>query len=242
MTYDDGVIMAIDRTDKGASTPAVFNKRRALQERSVATGAPVDMRVLALVEQPAECRTADDFCLEITRLWTTAQEKFLAIGGYLLDAKDRLNTDDYKALQSRLPFRSSVAYTLTRVAEAVQSGLIPRDDCPRDYQTAYMLVALPGPEFEQAKERHLVQQTTTRQQVQEFKRELQQRAAEAGLTVQESRRTLVRRRKSLESAIQKLQAELAQVNAKLGSGQATTIDGEATDVTLSEGDHMGEAA
>ena len=234
--------MAIDRTDKGASTPAVFNKRKALQERSAATGAPADMRVLALVEQPADCKTADDFCIEITRLWTTAQEKFLAIGGYLLDAKERLNTDDYKALQARLPFRTSVAYTLTRVAEAVQTGLIPRDDCPRDYQTAYMLVALPGPEFEQAKERRLVHQTTTRQQVQEFKRELQRRAADAGLTVQESRRTLVRKRKSLESAIQKLQAELAQVNAKLGSNEVTTIDGEATDVTLSGGDAVEQAA
>ena len=218
--------MAIDRTDKAG--PVVFNKRRALQERAGGNAA-VDMRVMALVDQPAECKTADEFAHEITRLWTSAQEKFLAIGSYLLDAKERLDAEGYKALQGRLPFRSSVAYTLMRVAEAVQSGLLPKDGCPRDYQAAYMLVALKPPDLEQAKEQQLVQPTTTRQQVMDFKRSL----AAAGLTVQESRRTLIRKRKSLEAAIAKLQAELDEVNGKLGTG-GNTIDIEAVDVTDAE--------
>ena len=59
---------------------------------------------------------------EIGKLWKEAQEKFLAIGRYLVRAKERFHRTFEATILPQLPFGKGVAYQLRAVAMAVRRG------------------------------------------------------------------------------------------------------------------------
>ncbi len=210
--------MAITKTDKAATF-----KKAVLKN----AGENTDIRMGAFTDGVTECRTKEEYVQAIASLWSSAQEKFLTIGRYLLTAKEKLEHSEFeRMIEGELPFKKSVAYILRRVAQAVDSRMLERDECPRDYMTAYQLVSLPPPHFEIARQKSLVRPTTTRKEVLDFKRSLKETEA-----VSEGRKVLARRRSSLMSQIKKLQEELAEVERKLEAGEHNVIDGVAVDVT-----------
>lgn len=213
--------MAITKTDKAATF-----KKAVLKN----AGENIDIRMGAFTDGVTECRTKEEYVQAIASLWSSAQEKFLTIGRYLLTAKEKLEHSEFeRMIECELPFKKSVAYILRRVAQAVDNRMLERDECPRDYMTAYQLVSLPPPHFEIARQKSLVRPTTTRKEVLDFKRSLKETE-----TITEDRKALARRQSSLITQIRKLQEELADVERKLEAGEHDVIDGVAVNVTNAE--------
>jgi hypothetical protein len=148
---------------------------------------------------------------EVSKLWGEAQEKFLAIGRYLRRAKDRFPGSFERKIVASLPFGKNVAYQLRLVAEAVDKGRLPEEHLPRSYATAFQLVSLPDPDFEEAKKRALVRSTVTRPEVNAFRKELQQIRSRSGDEVE----LLKRERSDLLREDEKLRARQAEVKARL---------------------------
>lgn len=107
--------------------------------------------------------------VEIDKLWREAQEKFLAIGRYLVQAKLRFHRTFEAEILGQLPFGKNVAYQLRAVAVAVDEGRILEEEMPRSYATAYQLVSLRPDTLEQARKENLVRPDVLRREVQAFK-------------------------------------------------------------------------
>ena len=116
----------------------------------------------------------DELIAEIGKLWDEAQQKFLAIGRYLVRAFDLYQGTFEETVLARLPFGRIVAYQLRAVAEAVDSEKLPEDRLPRSYATAYKLISLPALDYEEAKKRGVVRTDVTRPEVEAFKRQLRE--------------------------------------------------------------------
>ena len=116
----------------------------------------------------------DELVAEISKLWDEAQQKFLAIGRYLVRAFDLYQGTFEETVLARLPFGRIVAYQLRAVAEAVDSEKLPENRLPRSYATAYKLISLPALDYEEAKKRDIVRADVTRPEVEAFKRQLRE--------------------------------------------------------------------
>ena len=129
----------------------------------------------------AELVTADQYVAEISRLWSDAQDRFLAIGRFLIQAKDRLEHGDFTPMiRERLPFTHTVAVRLMVVARAVESGLLPADRCPRSYSVAYELASLPAAERAAAEAEGLIRQDVGRTEIVAFKRRIRSTTKDQG--------------------------------------------------------------
>src|SRR4051812_28069269 len=65
-----------------------------------------------------ELRNPDEYVREIYRLWREAQQSFLAIGRYLIQAKRKLAHGEFQRLvEASLPFGRQTAYELRMIAE-----------------------------------------------------------------------------------------------------------------------------
>jgi hypothetical protein len=132
-----------------------------------------DLRVGMMNEAAFDCHTREQFTTEIERLWYTAQDNFLRIGRYLLQAKERLPHGEFENMVNRdLPFSPSVSRKLRAVAEFVDSGVLPADRLPRAYSVAYEVVTMPPVMREKAVEAGVIRPDTTLKEFQRFKREL----------------------------------------------------------------------
>jgi hypothetical protein len=135
-----------------------------------AVGETVDERTDAIV-MTADFSTKDECITAINVLWQRSQRNFIAIGKYLLRAKDKLGHGEYgKMIESELPFNRSLAYMMRSIAEAIEHRRITPDECPTDYATAYRLVSLPPDKLELAREQQLVKPTLRRQEIVEFRK------------------------------------------------------------------------
>jgi hypothetical protein len=156
---------------------------------------------------------------EVSKLWGEAQDKFLAIGRYLRRAKDRFPGSFERKIVASLPFGKNVAYQLRLVAEAVDKGRLPEEHLPRSYATAFQLVSLPDPDFEEAKKRALVRSTVTRPEVNAFRKELQQIRSRSGDEVEHLKRErseLLREDERLRVRQAEVKARLEEIEQKLG--------------------------
>lgn len=159
-----------------------------------------------------ELVTADQYVAEIGRLWTEAQDRFLAIGRYLIEAKGRLDHGDFTPMvRDRLPFTHTVAVRLMVVARAVESGLLPADRCPRSYSVAYELASLPASERAAAEAEGLIRQDVGRTEIVAFKRrmrstilELSQPPAKTAGELRKELECLELERRRIESRIAEL--------------------------------------
>lgn len=148
---------------------------------------------------------------ELTRLWREAQDRFVAIGEYLLQAKQTLPHGEYeKMVEADLPFGRAVAHTLRTVAVAVNEGRLAKPELPRSYTTAYFLATLNPDHLALARERGLVRHDVPRSSVNAFRRELRGRD-----DMIDARSTLAKERERLHAQLAAIQARLAEIEQAL---------------------------
>lgn len=155
----------------------------------------------------------DELVSEIGKLWDETQQKFLAIGRYLVRAFDLYQGNFEETVLARLPFGRIVAYQLRAVAEAVDSEKLPEGRLPRSYATAYKLVSMPALDYEEAKKRGIVRIDVTRPEVEAFKRQLR-----------EERLRDLNRTEFLHQERAHLRAEIARMEDRLQSALARLSD------------------
>ena len=182
----------------------------------------IDQRMEALALARLPLKERGEFSREIGKLWKTAQQRFLLIGFYLMDAKTALAHGEYEnMIAQELPFSRGIAHQLKAVAEAVSAQVIAPAELPGSYSTAYQIVSLRADELERARHQGLLRPDISRDAVIAFKRQLrvgqdeeQERKAKR-LATEHSR--LLRRLRDIES-------ELAAMGRSLDSDGGAVID------------------
>jgi hypothetical protein len=152
----------------------------------------------------------EGYAREIGRLWHEARDKFMAIGEYLIMAKERLAHGEYEEMiRAHLPFSTSAAHKMRSVAEAVHDGRLPRDQLPYSYATAYELTQLKPNEMRIAETRGLVRPTV-------YLREIQALRAELRAPIGSQRFEAMRReRQRLARELDRLKARIDELDAAL---------------------------
>jgi hypothetical protein len=210
------------------------SKRRSsrLASEAMEQDLPETGRARVINNAILDLRTESEVVEEVAKLWVEAQEKFLAIGRYLLRAKTKFAGSFESHIVANLPFGKNVAYQLRMVAEAVDSGRLPEQDLPRSYAAAFQLVSLPAPDFDAARAHGLVRNTVTRPEVNNFRRELREQRLHQG----DRRLVLSKERDSLRTEIQRMQVRHREVEARLAEIAAEIgADLDANDVQTIEG-------
>jgi hypothetical protein len=220
------------------SKPATFsmpkrtlNKAKLLPEQDRIVGyaeaGPRAEMFANAVKSHSDLREPDQYAEEIRRLWGEAARKFLAIGEYLLQAKEHFAYGEKaRELEKLLPFTYSTANRLMRIAEAVRLNRLPRERLPANYATAYVLTTMNDNDLDEAKRRNLVREDVTRKALEDFMAERRQPEEEAHHVL------LRRERERVVSQIERLKARLAEIDTLLGvSGPPTLLlaDGKAGD-------------
>lgn len=174
-----------------------------------------------------ELRSPDEYVREISRLWREAQQSFLAIGRYLVQAKRKLAHGEFQTMiEASLPFGRQTAYELRMIAEAVDGGRIPEPKLPQAASVAYQLATLKPNDLAAAEQDGLVRSDLRRPEIIAWKRERLRQSAGA------NHEALVRRRARLaeiirrhEEELEKARRELAELDEAVGS--RVIIDGNA---------------
>jgi hypothetical protein len=147
---------------------------------------------------------AAGYVREISRLWSEAKDKFLAIGEYLSLAKEQLAHGEYEAMiRSQLPFGKSAAHRLRTVAEAVRNGRLARNSLPQSYATAYELTLLNDQQLRLAESRGLVRPDVHRAEIVAFRRTF-----DKSTTAEGRQGELLREWRRLGAKIERLQEQL----------------------------------
>jgi hypothetical protein len=147
---------------------------------------------------------AAGYVREISRLWSEAKDKFLAIGEYLSLAKEQLAHGEYEAMiDLQLPFGKSAAHRMRTVAEAVRNGRLARDSLPQSYATAYELTLLNDRQLRLAESRGLIRPDVHRAELVAFRR-----AFDKPTTVEDRQSELLREWRKLGAEIERLQEKL----------------------------------
>ena len=167
------------------------------------------MEAVRIVVERLPSRQA--YAEELTRLWREAQDRFVAIGEYLLQAKETLPHGEYeKMVEADLPFGRAVAHTLRTVAVAVNEGRLAKPELPRSYTTAYFLATLKPDHLALARERGLVRHDVPRSSVNAFRRELRGKDDEPN-----RRSRLANERERLNVQLAAIQTRLAEIEQAL---------------------------
>ncbi len=181
-----------------------------------------------------ECSGPEEFAAEIGKLWTEAQQKFLAIGRYLVRAKAQLKHGEFEAMvATQLPFGKNVAYQLRVVAQSVDQERLLEQDLPKSYSTAFKLAKLEDPVLDRAREHNLVRPDVTRREIEHF---LDVIDAEADRTRPERERVakdilrLRQRVSTLADELEDAKAKLAELEAAAGP-QDVANDASLEDLT-----------
>jgi hypothetical protein len=164
----------------------------------------------------------EEYVRKIETLWREAQKRFVAIGKYLLLARERHRGEFEKTILPRLSFKRAVAHQLMSVAEALKEQRFREEELPRSYSAAYHLTLIPENRLSLARERLLVRPEASRSEIKSFLDEIR---VESG-TASDRRLVLLRRRDSLVKKVAKLTRELSAIQAELGKTGPTLIDGE----------------
>jgi len=170
------------------------------------------------VKSHADLQEPERYAEEIRRLWSEAARKFLAIGEYLLQAKEHFSYGDKaRELEKLLPFTYSTANRLMRIAEAVRLNRLPREHLPANYATAYVLTTMNDNDLDEAKRRNLVREDVTRRALEDF-------IAERRQPHEDARQVLLRReRERIAGQIDRLKARLEEIDAQLVLSGSSTL-------------------
>ena len=170
------------------------------------------------VKAHSDLREPSQYAEEIRRLWGEAARKFLAIGEYLLQAKEHFAYGEKaRELEKLLPFTYSTANRLMRIAEAVRLNRLPRERLPANYATAYVLTTMNDRDLDEAKRRNLVREDVTRKALEDFMAERRQPDVDAHHLL------LRRERERITSQIERLKARLEQIDSLLGVSEPPSL-------------------
>ena len=165
---------------------------------------------------------------EIGKLWDQAKRRFLAIGQYLVMAKERLPHGAFEAMVlAELPFGKVTAWQLRTIAEAVRNKRIQPEELPSSYTTAFRIVQMPDEILAQARVANIVRADVQRPEVAKFLAKVseEQKAHRPAVDhLVERRDELKRDIAKLERAQRDARQELAVLEAEL---REKTIDGHA---------------
>ncbi len=182
-----------------------------------------------------QCDNTGEFVAEIGKLWDEAQEKFLTIGRYLIQAKARLKHGEFEAMiASQLPFGRGVAYQLRMVAQAVEQAKLEESTLPRSYSNAFRLAQMDKTVLERARESNLIRPDVTRREIVDFlgiiTAEAERRWSERERAAREIER-LRSRAAALADELAETKAKLAELEAAMRSSRNDlTIDKKAEEV------------
>jgi hypothetical protein len=173
-------------------------------------GRVIDTRIELFENTAIQLTCREDFVQEIGKLWSDAQQKFVLIGRYLIQAKQILPHGEFESMVEReLPFGRAVAHQLRTVAEAIDAGQLPTEQLPANYSTIYQITTLNEVERQLAITANLIRPDVTRAEVIAFKRGSRQTQK---TETQANRSALLRRRAKLVEEIARIDAELAHMN------------------------------
>lgn len=172
----------------------------------------------------------EQFVREISKLWREAQHSFLAIGRYLVQAKESLPHGSYQTMvDESLPFGRQVAYEFRMVAEAVDGGRLPEPKLPHSSSVAYQLATLKADELAEASKAGLIRPDLRRPEIIAWKRERARfRAGPDREAAERLRAKVIERIRRHEADLEKARAELAALDEALGH-RGRVIDGEAVE-------------
>lgn len=192
-----------------------FSKAKLARRREVATSSNSDLvddpRVSKVENAVGRIESPEKAVEEITSLWRQAQEKFLAIGRYLLRTKDKFPKAFEREVIAKLPFGYNVAHQLMSVARAVDSGVLKPNELPRTYSVAYHLTTLSSAQLLEARRNGLVGPDVSRRAIIDFKKAIDRQRFEAL-----GRRALLEReRDELRGKLEKLQQQANAINSQI---------------------------
>ena len=172
-----------------------------------------------------ECDNAQEFVAEIEKLWGEAQEKFLTIGRYLVQAKRQLRHGEFEQMvATQLPFGKNVAYQLRIVAMAIEQNRLEERELPRSYSNAFRLAQMNEFVLSRARAGNLVRPDVTRREIAEF---LSMIATETD-SPQPNDARAAREIRKLRQRVVTLEDELAEARARLAKLEGhRVIDGSA---------------
>ena len=181
-----------------------------------------DERIVAIENAVPRYTAKPDFIREISRLWQESHDKFLAIGRHLENARNVLPHGEFeRMITHELPFGKSVAYKLRRVAEAIDSGVLPLQQLPRDYNTIYLLTSLSDAERETALRQNLVRPDVRRAEIDSFRRSVRAKADPTTRGSRPGAQALVKERDQLLAQREQIERRLREIDEALNSGQKT---------------------
>nr|WP_237182531.1 hypothetical protein [Roseomonas marmotae] len=167
---------------------------------------------------------------EIQKEWGDARDSFLAIGRALLNLEESLTRSEWQRLRQEserlFPFSDATATQLRQIARAVDSGRLPREQCPGSYGTAYQITLLSDTQLEVAQRRGLIRPDVTRREIMSLRREVRPfadmpEAPPKGrldrAALREERRRLAGRRDALAAALARVEARLRQIDQLTGA-------------------------
>jgi hypothetical protein len=191
---------------------AVSKTRNVTMSKASMRAEPIESeRYEILSNSLLDLTDESDLVHEIGKLWREAQDRFLTIGRYLVQAKTRFKRTYEATILPQLPFGKGVAYQLRAVATAVDDGRLLEEELPHSYATAYQLVSLPPQDFERARQQNLVRRDVLRREVESFRTALR-------LGQDSDRRaTLSRERQTLEQQIARLRQRINEIDVELGN-------------------------
>jgi hypothetical protein len=168
-----------------------------------------------------------EFVDEINRLWGEANDKFIAIGRYLIQAKQVLAHGEYQPMiEQDLPFRPATARRIVAATQAIINQVLPVERLPANYSTVYELSTLTDEERTAAERQGLIRPDVRRNEVLAFKRALSQ-------SHQNSHDRLKAERDRLLNDQRRIEARLLEIDAAL---RGTVIDLDAADVSETAND------
>jgi hypothetical protein len=174
----------------------------------------IDPRFEGIELTERQLRTRDEFRTEITNAWEGIEKRFVLIGRYLIQAKDKLAHGEYlEMVDWDLPFTRTAAYRMKMVAEAISSGRLIESELPSNYTILYEFASLTDAELQAARNKRLVRPDVRRQEIAEFKRGL--RAQRYGIN-QTDKASLLKRRQQLLAQQAVLARQLAEIEDQLG--------------------------
>jgi hypothetical protein len=131
---------------------------------------PIINQVPSQKIQGPEPKTVDDFASAIDTEWREAQDRFLSIGGLLVQAERTLAQPEYLVLCERLPFGKATRSQLLTAYRCVQSGKVPAEMAVVGYSTLYQVAQLSDEEFKKAAEAGLLRPDVKRTELVEFRK------------------------------------------------------------------------
>ena len=139
--------------------------------RASQAGRVRDLRLTAAANAVVPLANRAEYAHEISTLWKEAEDKFLTIGRYLVQARATLPYGEYQAMVTQdLLMGPGVARKLRTVAETIDSGTLPVQDLPPNYTTIYLLATLPADARVQAEREGLIHPEVRRGEIEAFRR------------------------------------------------------------------------